>query len=39
MHLTLDTLIEAHPKPSGWILACAALGVVVYTGALLMTRA
>ncbi len=39
MHLTLDKLIEAHPKPSGWILTCTALGVVVYTGALLMTRA
>ncbi len=39
MHLTLDTLIEAHPKPSGWILACTALGVVAYTGVLLMTRA
>jgi len=39
MHLTLDKLIEDHPKPSGWILACTALGVVAYTGALLMTRA
>lgn len=38
MHLTLDSLVEAHPAPSGWILACTALGAAVYAVALLLGR-
>jgi hypothetical protein len=30
MHLTLDRLVEAHPAPSGWIVACAAAAVMIY---------
>lgn len=30
MHMTLDRLVEAHPKPSGWVIACAAAAVVIY---------
>ena len=29
MHLTLDTLVEAHPTPAGWILACTSAGAVL----------
>jgi hypothetical protein len=38
MNLTLDNLIEAHPRPSGWILSCVALGVVVYSAVVLFAR-
>jgi hypothetical protein len=38
MNLTLDHLIEAHPRPSGWILSCVALGVVAYSLAVLLAR-
>lgn len=38
MNLPLDHLIEAHPRPSGWILSCVALGVVVYSLVVLLTR-
>jgi hypothetical protein len=38
MRLSLDALVEAHPGPSGWILACTALGAVVYAVALLLGR-
>lgn len=38
MHLTLDRLVEAHPSPSGWILACTTLGAGVYAVTLLLTR-
>jgi hypothetical protein len=24
MHMTLDTLVEAHPTPAGWIIACTS---------------
>lgn len=34
-HLTLDRLVEAHPAPSGWILACTSLGAVIYALVLL----
>jgi len=39
VHLTLDRLVAAHPGPSGWILACTALGAVVYAVTLLTARA
>jgi len=29
MHLTLDTLVEAHPAPAGWILACTSAAAVL----------
>ena len=38
MRLTLDKLVEAHPGPSGWILACTALGAVAYAVTLLFAR-
>jgi len=38
MHLTLDRLVEAHPMPSGWILACTALGAAGYAVTLLLAR-
>jgi hypothetical protein len=38
MRLTLDRLVEAHPWPSGWILACTTLGAGVYAVTLLLTR-
>jgi hypothetical protein len=38
MRPTLDRLVEAHPGPSGWILACTALGAAVYAVALLLAR-
>jgi hypothetical protein len=39
MRLTLDKLVAAHPGPSGWILACTALGAVAYAVTLLFARA
>lgn len=36
--LTLDRLVEAHPTPSGWILACTGLGAAVYASVLLFAR-
>ena len=38
VHLTLDRLVEAHPGPSGWILACTTLGAAVYALTLLLAR-
>ena len=38
MRLTLDRLVEAHPGPSGWILACTTLGAGVYAVTLLLAR-
>jgi len=38
VHLTLDRLVEAHPAPSGWILACTGLGAVAYAITLLVAR-
>jgi hypothetical protein len=37
-HLTLDRLVEAHPGPAGWILACTSLGAVIYAAVLLFAR-
>ena len=33
-----EQLVEAHPGPSGWILACTALGAGVYAVALFLGR-
>ncbi|MGH8709211.1 MAG: hypothetical protein ACREVD_14270 [Burkholderiales bacterium] len=38
LHMILDTLVEAHPRPSGWILVCTGLGAVVYAATLLFAR-
>lgn len=38
MILTLDRLVEAHPGPSGWILACTTLGAAAYAATLLFAR-
>ena len=38
MILTLDRLVEAHPRLSGAILACTALGAAAYAAALLFAR-
>ena len=38
MILTLDRLVEAHPRLSGGILACTALGAAAYAAALLFAR-
>lgn len=38
MRLGVDKLVEAHPAPSGWILACTTLGAVVYAAVLLFAR-
>jgi len=38
MRLTLDRLVETHPGPSGWILACTTLGAGVYAATLLLAR-
>jgi hypothetical protein len=29
MHMTLDTLVEAHPKLAGWIIACSSAAAVI----------
>jgi len=29
MNMTLDTLVEAHPKPAGWIIACTSAAAVI----------
>jgi hypothetical protein len=33
--LTLDRLVETHPRPSGWILVCTTLGAAAYAATLL----
>jgi hypothetical protein len=38
MRLTLDKLVAVHPRPAGWILACTALGAVLYAVTLLLAR-
>ena len=38
VHLALDRLVEAHPGPSGWILACTTLGAGIYALTLLLAR-
>jgi hypothetical protein len=29
LHMTLDTLVEAHPTPAGWVLACTSAAAVL----------
>ena len=37
-HATLDKMVEAHPGPAGWILACTALGALIYAVTLFLAR-
>jgi hypothetical protein len=30
MHMTLDRLVEAHPRPAGWVIACTSAAAVIY---------
>lgn len=38
MRPALDKLVEAHPRPAGWILACTMLGAAAYAVTLLVAR-
>jgi hypothetical protein len=29
MHMNLDMLVEAHPAPAGWLLACTSAAAVL----------
>jgi hypothetical protein len=29
MNMTLDTLVEAHPRPAGWIIVCTSVAAVI----------
>ena len=29
MHMNLDALVEAHPRPAGWIIACTSAAAVI----------
>jgi hypothetical protein len=37
MHMILDRLVETHPKPAGWIIACTSAAAVVF-GLLMLVR-
>jgi hypothetical protein len=37
MHMTLDKLVETHPKPAGWILACTSAAAVIF-GIIMLVR-
>jgi len=37
MHMTLDRLVEAHPKQAGWIIACTSAAAVIF-GLIVLTR-
>jgi len=37
MHMALDRLVEAHPKPAGWIIACTSAAAVLF-GFLMLVR-
>ena len=37
MHMNLDRLVEAHPKPAGWIIACTSAAAVIF-GLIVLTR-
>ncbi len=30
MHMTLDRLVEAHPRPAGWVIALTSAAAVIY---------
>ncbi|HYS57863.1 MAG TPA: hypothetical protein VEM34_06940, partial [Burkholderiales bacterium] len=29
MRMTLDMLVEAHPKPAGWVIACTSVAAMI----------
>jgi hypothetical protein len=37
MNMTLDKLVEAHPRPSGWVIAFASVAIVV-SGLVMLVR-
>jgi hypothetical protein len=37
MHMTLDRLVEAHPRPAGWIIACTSAAAAIF-GLIVLTR-
>jgi hypothetical protein len=37
MHMTLDKLVEAHPKPAGWIIGCTSAAAVIF-GIIMLVR-
>jgi len=37
MHLNLDKLVEAHPMPAGWIIACTSAAAVIF-GIIMLVR-
>lgn len=37
MHMTLDRLVEAHPGPAGWIIACTSIAAVI-CGIIMLVR-
>jgi hypothetical protein len=37
MRMTLDRLVEAHPKPAGWIIACTSAAAVI-AGLIMLVR-
>ncbi len=37
MHMTLDRLVEAHPRPAGWIIACTSAAAVL-AGLIMLAR-
>ena len=37
MHMTLDRLVEAHPRPAGWVIACTSAAAVIF-GLIVLTR-
>jgi hypothetical protein len=38
MHMTLDKLVEAHPRFSGWVIGSVSAGAAIYAGLLLLAR-
>lgn len=37
MHMALDKLVETHPKPAGWIIACTSAAAVIF-GIIMLVR-
>lgn len=37
MHMALDRLVETHPKPAGWIIACTSAAAVIF-GIIMLVR-
>jgi len=37
MHMMIDKLVETHPKPAGWIIACTSAAAVIF-GIIMLVR-